>query len=108
MDWTTVLKKRNYALEVIARELYKLDLEIFPHPIYGIGNLVPYDKQLVRGDMNEKDLKEIVEESLYEIDRYYDKGRVEEKRYKELTDKYQKILTDIQTSKDVKNWDDGK
>lgn len=108
MDWTTVLKKRNYALEVIARDLYKLDLEMFPHAIYQIEEEDSYDKQLVRGEMDEEDLKKIVEESLWEIDRYKQKGIGEPERYKEIEDRYQKVLTDIQTSKDVKDWDDGK
>jgi len=107
MRWTTVLKKRNLALEVIGRDLYKLDLEFFG-PIYGIKDLIPYGEQVKRGDLDEEGLIQIIDDSIYEFDKYLDKGLTENERHKEITDKYEKVRADIQRSKDVKDWDDGK
>tara|TARA_Y100000356_G_C11258780_1_gene292044 strand:- start:1642 stop:1959 length:318 start_codon:yes stop_codon:yes gene_type:complete len=105
MSWESILKRRSYCLEGVARDLFKLDLKYF---YYWLQNATPYDKQMVSGELDEKQLMEIVMDSIGEIARYRDKGRIDNQRYIELTEEYEKIIDDIKNCKDVKNWDDGK
>ena len=105
MSWENILKRRSYCLEGVARDLFKLDLKYFH---WNIQEVTPYDKQMASGEMDEKQLMEIVMDSIGEFARYHDKGRMDDQRYRELTDEYEKIRDDIKNCKDVKNWDDGK
>ena len=105
MSWESILKRRSYCLEGVARDLFKLDSTYYRWAMQGV---TPYDKQMASGELDEKQLMEIVMDSIGEIARYYDKGRMDVQRYRELTEEYEKIIDDIKNCKDVKNWDDGK
>ena len=108
MSWEGILKKPNYCLQSVARDLYKADLENFGGNYYGIHRQTPYNKQIASGEMDESDLREIIDEAISAYYKHEDKGRIDATRRKEVVDAYEEIRRSIDNCKDVKSWDEGK
>ena len=108
MSWESILKKRNYCLESVARDLYKADLEYFGGNYYGINRQTREIKQIAGGEMDESDLRETIDEAISAYYKHEDKGRIDATRRKEVVDAYEEIRRSIDNCKDVKSWDEGK
>ena len=100
MNWEIILK-RNTCLEGVARELAERDARFF------MGKIPPYVERVRNNEWGEMQLQTIIDSSIYEIDKWYDKGRIDKDRQKELLDKYEKIRQSLENCKDVKEWDEG-
>jgi len=105
MNWESILK-RNTCLEGVARELAELNVRFYPG-LEAMGKIPGYESAIRSGKWGEQQLLNEIESSIYEIHKWYEKGRIDKDRREELLDKYEKVRQSLKNCKDVKEWDEG-